>query len=104
MNGLNSQALHAGVNAPILLADCSSVLKDRFVIGRLPRGLWVDFNHGGSGILCDNVHCRYFIGAAVGAQRIAAHRRRLCSLRTSYFHYLGLQTLREQEDFILLYF
>lgn len=43
------------------------------MIGRLPQGMWAYFIDGRSGILCDNVHCRYFIGAAVGAQRRAAH-------------------------------
>lgn len=36
------------------------------MIGRTASGLWAYFIDGGSGILCDNVHCRYFTGAAVG--------------------------------------
>lgn len=71
MNGLNSPALHVGVDLFLPLADTSSVLKElyRHWLHRLwAVGVFID---GGSGILCDNVHCRYFSGAAVGtsAQR-----------------------------------
>lgn len=36
------------------------------MIGRATPRLWAYFIDGGTGIVCDNVHCRYFTGAAVG--------------------------------------
>lgn len=67
MNGLNSSALHVGVDPVLPLAGISgrsaAIGWAASVGGFLPMVEVV--------LLCDNVHCRYFAGAARRCERAA---------------------------------